>query len=58
MFSSQRGLGFLLVSGMAQNNVPLSTAIVTVIVLLAIVANTLMLRVGRRFARLPAGTAP
>ncbi len=51
MFSSQRGLGFLLVSGMAQNNVPLSTAVVTVIVVIAIVANTLMLRVSRRFAR-------
>jgi len=51
MFSSQRGLGFLLVNGMAQNNVPLSTAVVTVIVLIAIAANTLMLRVGRRFTR-------
>jgi NitT/TauT family transport system permease protein len=51
MFSSQRGLGFLLVNGMAQHNVPLSTAIVTVIVAIAIAANTLMLRVGRRFAR-------
>lgn len=51
MFSSQRGLGFLLVNGMAQNNVPLSTAVVTVIVVVAIAANTLMLRVGRRFAR-------
>jgi NitT/TauT family transport system permease protein len=51
MFSSQRGLGFLLVNGMAQHNVPLSTAIVTVIVAIAIAANTLMLRVGRQFAR-------
>lgn len=51
MFSSQRGLGFLLVNGMAQHNVPLSTAIVTVIVAIAIAANTLMLRMGRRFAR-------
>jgi len=48
MFSSQRGLGFLLVNGMAQHNVPLSTAIVTVIVVVAMAANTLMLRVGRR----------
>ncbi len=48
MFSSQRGLGFLLVNGMAQHNVPLSTAVVTVIVAVAIAANTLMLRVGRR----------
>jgi NitT/TauT family transport system permease protein len=51
MFSSQRGLGFLLVSGMAQHNVPLSTAIVTVIVAVAIAANTLMLRLGRPKAR-------
>ncbi len=48
MFSSQRGLGFLLVSGMAQHNVPLSTAIVTVIVAVAIAANTMMLRLGAR----------
>ena len=47
MFSSQRGLGFLLVNGMAQNNVPLSTAVVLIIVVIAIVANTLMLRLGR-----------
>ncbi len=51
MFSSQRGLGFLLVNGMAQNNVRLSTAVVTVIVAIAIAANTMMLRIGRRFAR-------
>jgi NitT/TauT family transport system permease protein len=55
MFSSQRGLGFLLVSGMAQHNVPLSTAIVTVIVAVAIAANTLMLRLGRTARR---GTSP
>ena len=51
MFSSQRGLGFLLVNGMAQHNVPLSTAIVAVIIVLAIAANTLMLRVGNRRTR-------
>jgi len=48
MFSSQRGLGFLLVSGMAQHNVPLSTAVVLLIVIVAIAANMLMLRLGRR----------
>lgn len=48
MFSSQRGLGFLLVSGLAQNNVRLSTAIVLVIVVFAIVSNTAMLRLSRR----------
>jgi NitT/TauT family transport system permease protein len=51
MFSSQRGLGFLLVNGMAQHNVPLSTAVVTVIVAVAIATNTLMLRIGGRTAR-------
>ena len=48
MFSSQRGLGFLLVNGMAQHNVPLTTAVVLVIVVSAIGANTLMSRLGNR----------
>jgi NitT/TauT family transport system permease protein len=47
MFSSQRGLGFLLVNGLAQHNVRLTTAVVLVIVVIAIAANTLMLRLGR-----------
>jgi len=58
MFSSQRGLGFLLVNGMAQHNVPLSTAVVTVIVAVAIAANTLMLRVGGRTRRRLASIDP
>ena len=58
MFSSQRGLGFLLVNGMAQHNVPLSTAIVTVIVVVAIAANTLMLRVGGRTSQPSASIDP
>src|SRR4029077_13619113 len=48
MFSSQRGLGFLLVNGMAQHNVPLSTAVVLIIVVVSIAGNMLMLRLGRR----------
>ncbi len=51
MFSSQRGLGFLLVSGMAQHNVALSTAVVLVIVVFAVAANTAMLRLSRRAVR-------
>lgn len=47
MFSSQRGLGFLLVNGMAQHNVPLSTSVVFVIVLFAVGANAAMLRLSR-----------
>jgi len=49
MFSSQRGLGFLLVNGLAQHNVPLTTAVVLVIVAFAVAANTAMLRLGRSF---------
>lgn len=48
MFSSQRGLGFLLVNGLAQHNVPLTTAIVLVIVVGAVGANSAMLRLGPR----------
>ena len=51
MFSSQRGLGFLLVNGLAQHNVPLATAVVLVIVAGAVLANTLLLRLGRRITR-------
>ena len=50
MFSSQRGLGFMLVSGLAQNNVRLSIAVVLVIVVFAIAANTAILRLSRRVA--------
>ena len=48
MFSSQRGLGFLLVSGMAQHNVKLTSAVVLLIVVMAIGANLAMLRLARR----------
>lgn len=51
MFSSQRGLGFLLVNGLAQHNVELSTAVVLLIVVFALTANTVMLRLSRRLAR-------
>ncbi len=50
MFSSQRGLGFLLVSGLSQHNVALSTAVVLVIVVFAVAANMAMLRVSRMLA--------
>lgn len=51
MFSSQRGLGFLLVNGLAQHNVPLTTSVVLVVIVGAVLANTLMLRVGRTHVR-------
>ncbi len=47
MFSSQRGLGFLLVNGLAQHNVALTTAVVLVIVVFAVGANAAMLRLSR-----------
>ncbi len=47
MFSSQRGLGFLLVNGLAMNNVPMTTAVTMVIIVFAIAANTAMLRLVR-----------
>jgi NitT/TauT family transport system permease protein len=59
MFSSQRGLGFLLVSGLAQHNVRLSTSVVLLIVILALAANAGMLRLTRMFARgRPMATTP
>ena len=51
MFSSQRGLGFLLVNGLAQHNVRLSTAVVLVIVVFAILSNVVMLRLTRLASR-------
>ena len=51
MFSSQRGLGFLLINGLAQHNVPLTTAVVLAIVVFAIAANAVMLRLGQRITR-------
>ena len=54
MFSSQRGLGFLLVTGLAQHNVALTTAVVLAIVLFAVGANALMLRLGRSSKHLDA----
>lgn len=51
MFSSQRGLGFLLVSGLAQHNVRLSTSVVLLIVVFAVIANLVMLRFSRRLGR-------
>ena len=48
MFSSQRGLGFLLVNGMAQHNVPLTTSVVVLVVAGAVLANAAMLRLTRR----------
>jgi NitT/TauT family transport system permease protein len=47
MFSSQRGLGFLLVNGLAMHNVPMTTAVTMVVIVFAILANMAMLRLVR-----------
>lgn len=48
MFASQRGLGFLIINGINLHNVPLTTAVVLVVVLAAIGANTALLAADRR----------
>lgn len=48
MFASQRGLGFLIINGMSLNDVPLTTAVVVMVVAFAIVANGLLLALDRR----------
>lgn len=47
MFSSQRGLGFLLVNGLAMHNVPMTTAVTAVVIVFAIAANAALLRLVR-----------
>jgi NitT/TauT family transport system permease protein len=47
MFASQRGLGFLLISGIAGHNVPLTTSVTMIIIVFAIGANSLLLRLTR-----------
>jgi NitT/TauT family transport system permease protein len=48
MFASQKGLGFLIVNGISLHNVTMTTAIITVVVGFALVANTLLLWLDRR----------
>ena len=55
MFSSQRGLGFLLVNGLSQHNVALTTAVVFVIVAFAVLANTGLGRMARLLTGGPTG---
>ncbi|MDE2580496.1 MAG: ABC transporter permease subunit [Rhodospirillales bacterium] len=51
MFASQRGLGFLIINGINLHNVPLTTAVVLVIVLAAIGANVALLAADRHLRR-------
>jgi NitT/TauT family transport system permease protein len=51
MFASQRGLGFLIINGMNNHDVPMTTAVTVIVVVFAIAANTLMLALDRRVHR-------
>jgi NitT/TauT family transport system permease protein len=47
MFASQRGLGFLIINGINNHNVPLTTAVVLIVVVAAIIANAGLLALDR-----------
>lgn len=51
MFASQRGLGFLIINGINQHNVPMTTSVTLLVVVFAVAANGLMLALSRRVHR-------
>jgi NitT/TauT family transport system permease protein len=51
MFASQRGLGFLIVNGISLHNVRMTTAVILIVVVFAIVANGLLLWIDKRMHR-------
>jgi NitT/TauT family transport system permease protein len=51
MFASQRGLGFLIINGINGHNVRMTTAVILVVIVFAIVANTALLALDRRMHR-------
>lgn len=51
MFASQHGLGFLIINGINVHNVPLTTAVVLIVVLAAIAANVGLLAADRSLRR-------
>ena len=51
MFASQRGLGFLIINGIAIHNVQMTTAVIVVVVVVAVAANTILLALDRRVHR-------
>ena len=51
MFASQRGLGFLIVNGISMHNVPMTTAVILIVVVFAILANGLLLWIDKRMHR-------
>ena len=51
MFASQRGLGFMIVNGMNLHDVPTMMAVITLIVVFAVLASSLLLAAERRLHR-------
>ena len=48
MFSSQRGLGFLIINGINSHNVRMTTTVTLLVVVVALAANGLLLWADRR----------
>ena len=51
MFSSQRGLGFLIINGINAHNVPMTTAVTLLVVLVAVAMNGMLLWLDARLHR-------
>jgi NitT/TauT family transport system permease protein len=51
MFASQRGLGFLIINGINSHNVRITTAVILIVIVVALAANTALLAVDRRVHR-------
>lgn len=49
MFASQKGLGFLIVNGISLHNVQQTTAVILMLVIVAVAANSALLGLDRRF---------
>jgi NitT/TauT family transport system permease protein len=51
MFASQRGLGFLIINGINSHNVRITTAVILIVIVVALAANTALLALDRRMHR-------
>ena len=51
MFASQRGIGFLIINGISMHNVRMTTAVILIVVVFAILANGLLLAFDKRMHR-------
>jgi NitT/TauT family transport system permease protein len=51
MFASQKGLGFLIINGINSHNVRITTAVILIVIVVALAANTALLALDRRVHR-------